>query len=598
MTPFSLPAFIAPGLLALVLAPVAATALQATSEPAVPAAPRVLEPSASRTNAALDKALAALCEKYPARASSRIIGKSAGGVPIQVLVLSGRGDKADTQPGILVVAGLDGARWSTTETSLALAEDLLASNTSLLDAVTVFVVPRANPDAANAFFSVPCRDYSGNALQHDNDRDRRSSENPPQDMNGDGFITVIRARDLVAPYANPTMVADADDPRVLRAPDPLKGEVAVYTVFAEGIDTDGDGRISEDGLGGIVPDRNFPHRWPEFEDEAGGFPLAAPEANALVRFVLAHPSLVGSLVLGRIDTAVNAPDGKARTEAGTPVMIGEDDAKAYAALAESYRTIVGQKNASEADSAGSFVAWMNAQRGVPTIGAQLWGKPEQPKEDKPASDEAPADGKAKPSDDKSKPADTKSKPSDKKKSSASDEVAWLAFSDAQGGAGFVKWAPLMHPQLGSVEVGGWVPGWRENVPLAQIADMGGKCAAFVAAMADHRANIVLTTPRVTQLGPGLYRIETSLANTGRLPTIQQGGRTGDVTPAHVVRVSTPVDRVKSGQRMSVVRGLKPGDVRPTQWIVAAAPEEVVEVELLFVGQPVAAYSIRNGEVIK
>lgn len=149
-----------------------------------------------------------------------------------------------------------------------------------------------------------------------------------------------------------------------------------------------------------------------------------------------------------------------------------------------------------------------------------------------------------------------------------------------------------------MEIGGWVPGWRENPPLDKVRGLGEKSAAFVAALAEAKANVTLLKPRVTQLSPGLYQIEATLANQGRLPSIEQGGRTGDVTPAHAVRISTPMERIKSGQRLAVVRGMTPGEATRMQWLVTAAPEEVIELDLLFMGKSIGQYSIRNGEVTK
>lgn len=600
----------------------------AQAQPAQPSAPTdatIIQPAASRTNQALADAVAALVKAYPTKVRAASYGSSAGRTPLTALTLSNNLDTADTRPGILVVAGLDGARWASTESALMMAEQILTKHPQLLDTVTVYVMPRANPDAAEAFAKGPKMDYSGNAMQHDNDRDRRTGENPPQDLNGDGFITIIRIKDAPAPYDNPTLVADPADPRILKKPDPLKGEVAEYTVFTEGVDLDGDARIAEDGPGGVVMDRNFPQRWPEFEDEAGAFPLAAPEAESLVRWVTAHPSLVGAYVIGRLDTVINVPDGKAKTEVNQPVMIGEDDAKPYAEVARKYREIVGQSRATEADSAGSFVAWMNAQRGVPTFATQLWGRPDAPAKagddkkpaegadskpaDKPAEAApggAPAAGDAPPGGGRGRrggrggppPARPNPTNTEKVEATSADDAAWLAVSDAQGGAGFVKWTTVKHPQLGEVEVGGWVPGWRENPPLDQVAVLAAKNADFIQYLAESRAQVQIEKPQVQTLSPGVYTVRTRLVNRGRLPSMEQGGRNNGTTPAHVVRISTPVDRIKSGQRMQVVRGLSPGDARTMEWVITAAPEEVIELELLFVGKPVESFSIRNGEVLK
>lgn len=605
---------------------------QAQPAPAPATAPAdapVIQPTIARTNQSLAEAVAALVKAHPNQVRATTYGTSAGRTPLTALTLSSNLDTADSRPGILLVAGLDGARWASTETALAMAEQLLTKHPQLLDTVTVYVMPRANPDPAEAFAKGPKMDYSGNVMQHDNDRDRRTGENPPQDLNGDGFITIIRTKDAPPPYDNPTLVADPSDPRILKKPDPLKGEVAEYTVFTEGVDLDGDARIAEDGPGGVVMDRNFPQRWPEFEDEAGAFPLAAPEAEAVVRWVTAHPSLVAAYVIGRLDTVVNAPDGKAKTEVNQPAMIGEEDAKAYAEVARKYREIVGQTRATEADSGGSLVAWLNAQRGVPTFATQLWGRPDAPpkagEEKKPAdgADGKPADktadkpadaapggappaGDAPPAGGRSRrggrggppPARPAPTSTEKVEAVSADDAAWLAVSDAQGGAGFVKWTTVQHPQLGTVEVGGWVPGWRENPPLDQVPVLAAKNADFIQYLAESRAQVQLETPQVQIMGPGVYLVRTRLLNRGRLPTMEQGGRNNGTTPAHVVRVSTPVDRIKSGQRMQVVRGLSPGDARAMEWMITAAPEEVIELELLFAGKPIGSFSIRNGEVLK
>jgi hypothetical protein len=74
----------------------------------------------------------------------------------------------------------------------------------------------------------------------------------------------------------------------------------------------------------------------------------------------------------------------------------------------------------------------------------------------------------------------------------------------------------------------------------------------------------------------------------------RGGRAEGVIPAHVVRLSVPVDRVKSGRRIDVVRGIDPGEVRRLAWIVQAPPEEEVAVELLLAGNVVERHAFTDG----
>jgi hypothetical protein len=187
---------------------------------------------------------------------------------------------------------------------------------------------------------------------------------------------------------------------------------------------------------------------------------------------------------------------------------------------------------------------------------------------------------------------------DSSKPNDEDDAAWLAYSDQmRGGTGFVAWKKIPHPQLGEVEVGGWVPGFKDNPPLDEVRPVGEKAGEFVAKLAASRPKVELRAPQVTQVAPGLYRIDAELANVGRLPTIMRGGRAVGIVPANVVRVSTPIDRIRSGRRMVVVRGMDPGEVRQYEWIVSAAPDEVVAVELLYGGAACKRYAFRDGQPV-
>lgn len=574
-----------------------------TPAPATPATPAAVAPVGNavtaterRDTASLTAAIEALHARYPAMIDVSSIGTSAGRRVIPVLTLSANLATAKEKPAILMLAGMDGPRWSGTEAALIAAESIARSHADMLRTVTVYVIPRGNPDAADAFAGAVRRDYSGDGIVHDNDRDSKREEDPPRDLNGDGMITQMRASANAAPWSAPTLVADPAELRLLRAPDAKLGEVPVYAVWTEGIDTDGDGRIAEDWLGGIDPERNFPHRWPEFEDEAGAYPLIAPESKAVADFVMAHSSIFAAFVLGRHDTVINVPDGKARTSGGMPVMLDEADVATYGELAKSWRDISGQKRADARDSAGSFVAWMNAQRGVPTFASTLWGRPDVPAAAEPAAGAAEAKADVKVENAKDSKESKKSTKKDAPKPADAESAAWLEYSDRVcGGTGFVPWTRIDHPQLRNVEVGGWVPGFRENPPIAEIPALGDACAVFIESIAEYRPNIAISEPVVLAIAPSLWRIETRLTNTGRLPSVMHGGRAEAVTAAHVIRISTPMDRIQAGNRNAVVRGIDAGEARVYSWIVNAPPGEIVAVELLYGGKLAQRWAFRDGE---
>ena len=55
----------------------------------------------------------------------------------------------------------------------------------------------------------------------------------------------------------------------MRRADPQKGEAGGWAIYWEGVDSDGDGFINEDGPGGVDLDRNFPHQYPAYTPGAG-----------------------------------------------------------------------------------------------------------------------------------------------------------------------------------------------------------------------------------------------------------------------------------------------------------------------------------------
>lgn len=88
-----------------------------------------------------------------------------------------------------------------------------------------------------------------------------------------------------------------------------RGE-GIYATSSEGIDNDGDGRINEDGIGGLDLHRNYPENWrPEREltgrgftqRGAGAYPLSEPETRAVFTFLMTHPNIY---VVNSMDTTV------------------------------------------------------------------------------------------------------------------------------------------------------------------------------------------------------------------------------------------------------------------------------------------------------
>ena len=163
--------------------------------------------------------------------------------------------------------------------------------TELLDNYSFYFLPSQNPDGRQAWFEQVQTPHSSRHSRRpvDNDRDGQFDEDPPEDLDGDGSITTMWKEDPSGDW-----LRDELDPRVFKRARTSEGEKGKWIwLGSEGIDTDGDGRINEDGPGGDDMNRSWPTAWqPRYvQNAATTYPLADPETRAVAEFILAHPNI-------------------------------------------------------------------------------------------------------------------------------------------------------------------------------------------------------------------------------------------------------------------------------------------------------------------
>lgn len=596
------------------------------------------------SNQALEDAMNSLATSST-HASVSTIGSSLEGNPIQLVTLAGSTDTAQSKPALLITAGLDGRYLAGTEVAVRIAQQVLSDHVELLDSMTLYIVPRVNPDGAARNLNRLTMGYIGNSRSIDDDRDRITDEDSAEDINGDGLITMMRR--LNSPIEDPaTHLADPDDPRLNIKPDPKENQRASFTLYTEGIDNDGDGQINEDGFGSIDLDQNFMHRWPEYDTYSGKYPLSEPESHAIAQFVINNDHIVMALTLGRHDNLINQPDTKSKDNSGAaPKAIDAKDADVYKLAGELYKDATGFSSAPTEDIAGSFHAWLYAQRGIPSFAVIPWLRPESEKADVDQSDASEnAEPEAEIEDSGLTPSgvgdisqetldelmeayvaatgeevdesmismitpemvegfaaqagikirritvadpETKVSSSDQarkkkpKKKKLSDDAKWLKYFDEQGIDGFVDWKPFSHPTLGDVEIGGFVPLARINPPADQLDNTSEKLTNFVVELLSTRPSVSIVGPEIKQLGSGLYEVRLSLVNDGKLPTTTAYSQSKRTIRPIVVRLSTDLDQIVTGQRVGRVWGIDPyGGRSDHRWIIRSDDMSSETIEII------------------
>ncbi|MCW5755508.1 MAG: hypothetical protein KIT24_12445 [Phycisphaeraceae bacterium] len=607
----------------------------------------------------------------------RVIGRSGEGRNIGLVVLSTEGDP-DAKPGIVIVAGLDGRHTIGVEVALGVARRLVEQHAELLRTHTVYVLANANPDAVARWRAGgPRIDWGGTLTPRDDDRDRRIDEDPPTDVNGDGHITMMRVR-LPSPMHGLTLthVIDTDDPRLMRAPDANKGEHATHAVLVEGFDADGDGRIAEDGPGGVDLDRNFPYLWPEAAADAGAYPLCEPESRAIADWLIERQNVVAVIVYGPKDTIVRVPAaGRMDVTGRVPLGTEEDDRATYDALSEAFKEVTRQQSAPAGDNAGSLQGWAYAHMGLLSFSTPVWVRPDQlrreggdrgegsgavpaqaptpqPRDERaeliaqgatpqvaefltaaperrramamellsmPAEEREamqaeflkmpteiqsrvmqeiqrmrpegsvgsnngalffsqPATGRPARRGGAAQPGPAPGASAPGVTANTSEEGKWLAYSDERG-EGFVEWQPFVHPTLGKVEIGGFIPGFRLNPPEMELDRLVDEQTAVVAMLLSRMARPVADCVLVEPLGEGVWRIGVRVINAGELPTRLSIGVKARRRAPMRLRMDIEDDRILSGSPRRLIQRLAKGERHDSQWIVRGAPGSRVTVLL-------------------
>lgn len=511
----------------------------------------LLSVGAARTRAteyysskSMSQQLAGLAQKDPNLVRVRELAESRGKRKVWLVEVGvGSDENRNTRPAVLVVAGIEGNDLVGPFTAVSWVEWLMRQyqedppTAELLKATTIYVVPCLNPDASERFFAHPQIEMGGNHVPRDDDHDGLVDEDPGEDLNGDGLITMMRVEDPEGEY-----VLDPNEGRLLLKADPLKGQKGAWKLLPEGIDNDHDKRWNEDGPGGPNFNRNFPHDYQYFAAEAGPHPVSEAETRALADFVGAHPNIGIVLTYGAADNLRKTPKAAKSPGRVKPMeALDEKDAGYYEMFGKLYRKAIGLGKEMECLSEpGTFGDWMYFQRGRLSLAARPWdvalaraiSEPKQEKGKSPAGEDKKEDASFDPNAVK---ADKKSPKSQGKRDE--EERKQLKWFDEHAPEAFVSWQAIEHPDFPGrrVEVGGYRPFALTNPPAGMLADVAAQQADFLTDLARKLPRIGISKIECHLLADSVYEIQIHVVNTGFLPTaLSHGETTQEVYPTRVV----------------------------------------------------------------
>ncbi|MCP4723468.1 MAG: hypothetical protein GY863_00455, partial [bacterium] len=270
----------------------------------------------------MTRALRDLVNSHSSIAELVSLGETLEGRTVWAVEIASRqGEPAGERPALFIGAGFEGDQLIGSELALYTIEYLLTNYETneevrqKIDNFTFYIVPRVNPDGNEMMFAGLKTGQKMNTKPFDDDNDGRIDEDGPNDLNNDGFITVMRVKDIKGEY-----MIDTDEQRLMKKADPAKGEKGDYKIFWEGIDDDNDGFINEDAIGGIDMNRNFQHAYPYYKKGAGWHMISENESRGLMDYVLEKRNIAIILTFGESDNLVSAPGS--RGEMNSENLIG------------------------------------------------------------------------------------------------------------------------------------------------------------------------------------------------------------------------------------------------------------------------------------
>ena len=533
-------------------------------------------------------------------------GRSPGGHDIWSITLSA--GQADEKPALLVVGGVHGADLAGSEISVRFIRDLADgygvadSVTQLLHGSTIYVFPRLNPDAGEAYFRFPRYERRLNERAIDLDKDGYVDEDGFDDLNGDGFITAVRVADPLGEW-----MPDEEIPELLRKADAAAGQTGVYRLFTEGRDDDGDGAWNEDEPGGVDLDRNFTHNYAWFEAGSGPHQVSEAESRALADFAFAHPNIAAVFTFSPYDNLLHPPKKPgAKIEGKKPITdVLEQDVPYLATMSSKFREVTGYADSPEPPpAAGALSEWAYYAYGRWSFSVPAWWPPAPADPDScAAADSAAADSSAAQDstdveaaladtaiaaaadtaaiDSAAAEAKSKSAEPDEEDPLADQRRLWSWLQASGQADAFVPWTRIEHPDFSGleVEVGGFVPFTASTPPAASLDARAEHYGDFLIHLAESLPRVRLERVEVEPLHERLYRLRVAVTNDGVLATHTGVGSRSQWSPK--VRVAVELDssqRLASGRRLVLIERLDgSGGTKELTWLIEAEMGSTVTV---------------------
>ncbi|SHO63825.1 M14 family metallopeptidase [Algoriphagus zhangzhouensis] len=480
-----------------------------------------------------------------ASAELKSLTKTAGGKDIWVLKI-GTGN-IDEKPAIAVVGGVEGYQVVSVELATKFAESLISDHADALEKTTFYIFPNMSPDAYEQYHAELKYERRGNATSVDHDRDGAPGDNGYSDLNGDGYITMMRVEDPMGEY-----VVSKDDERVMIKADRSKGEAGKYSLYPESKDDDQDGKFAEDLKEGIAFNKSMTYKFPVFEPLAGDIPVSQLESRALLDYLFEQWNIFAFVTFSPANNLssplkYSAPNAKKRVV----TSILEKDQALNAMVSGIYNETISAKPYMQNNQGtdGDFFQWAYFHFGRLSFGTPGYWTPEF-------------------------------------KGKSNEEVNYLAWADSLGNTEvFVPWTEVSHPDFPGkkVEVGGIKPFAMSNPSYDKVDKIAEEHTDFILKLAAIQPSLEVQNLKIESIGNGLTRISLDLFNNSPLPTHSEMGERSRWLRKVRIDFGASEDRLISGEKIQLIDVIPAFGKESLSWIVKGKGDVTMKAGASHVG---------------
>lgn len=519
----------------------------------------------------LTKALKQLSSQNPSLVKVESIVKMAKGNKVWAVTI-GKGE-TESRKAVLVVGGIEATSLVGSEHALRFIEHLAQSYnkvdsiTKLLDNTTIYVIPRANPDASESFFAKPTGERAINYNPYDDDRDAAVDEDDVDDVNKDGVISWMRVKDPRGEW-----IVNSDDARLMKKADASKGEKGMYRLLIEGIDNDKDEEWNEDPAGGTDFNRNFTFNYQFFGKHSGIHQVSENATRALANFVFDHPNIALIVTFSSNDNLTtpwkNEPP-KGESPHITSVL--KEDEEYFGFISKKFGEITKLKDAPKpAKGEGAFSEWGYYHAGRWSFAVRPWWA-----------------GEIQITKDTTAAKDSTKKSSEPKKDGGDKSDDWqiktLKWYDAIGAKDVtLAWTKFNHPDFPNqeVEIGGIKPFVLTNPPAESLNAYSQPYSNFITYLAQQLPTVALSNQKVEKVGDNVFRVSVDVVNNGYLPTNSgMGVKTRWQRNVRVTLNAGKGNSVSGGRAKQTLEPIKgSGGFKTVSWLVVGKGEVKVTAE--------------------